>query len=808
MQAIPARDGLILPIFNGTSTLLNTAEHFVECGYSVIPLYGNLDSNSAKVAAVAWTEFQHRQPTEAELRYWFTEQRYPGLAIVTGSVSQLAVLDCDVLLAFTRFCHRLPDLIDTHTVKTRRGWHLYFRLPPGLSLPSLKGQGVDLLSDGKYVVAPPTSVNGWTYKVSRNVEPRTLNESDTAGILAFFGTAATPTPQPRAAPEFTPFIRDSEGNNQNCRTASTRLLIDYDLISRYKYRVNRDGRNEALFQASLFARDQGWHVEDVLACLVDVHVRQPAGRSHRPESDTQRRREAIATIRSAFSRPARPCRQRAHYNNEQLPNRVRERLLQMGQTCVVRVLEGLRLTGIEPGQEFVIGEALQKLKGRVGRDSIYQALKATTPDGQPIFDSLPPDPPTLAHTDTKTQQPHNNKCFVVIPQIPGKNKRGRPAQVFVMPGNLDLCRKLGVKPSVSDPITVEDLQTAKQTRQAVHRELIRRRPGQYPCQWLARRLGVCLRTIHAYNREIPIGVQAIYAEMPVTWSMLHRIPDDFEVPGTFLEDEAGERYPARRDIAMRLLSKGRYVTHKRREANYYWFGDISQNRTIRPGLHRNTQVQIVRQHENGAQQHPQSRLPAPMLTVYADDLPKNTSPHTLPLSNAPTTPPVSEERTRQATKPKSKRFFRRPLADERMEQLAKQVHAQTNPSLHGNPDGLSIFNARRLVDTYGVGPVEAALKRMGWLRDRGKLTSAAGFMITVSRIEWRKQNGATDLGSPAPRFQAEPTRKGRSTYRKSSKDALMKSEAWLCWRAQFAEEQGDWDDAAFWRSKIKREIPF
>jgi hypothetical protein len=106
-------------------------------------------------------------------------------------------------------------------------------------------------------------------------------------------------------------------------------------------------------------------------------------------------------------------------------------------------------------------------------------------------------------------------------------------------------------------------------------------------------------------------------------------------------------------------------------------------------------------------------------------------------------------------KQKSKRYYRKPFEDNWMERLAQQIQTQTN----NNSGGMSLYNARRLVDTYGVQPCEAALKRMQWLRRRNRdITNAAGFMVVVSRVMWRLQHGCRDLGSIAPRFRGEPAR--------------------------------------------------
>jgi hypothetical protein len=113
------------------------------------------------------------------------------------------------------------------------------------------------------------------------------------------------------------------------------------------------------------------------------------------------------------------------------------------------------------------------------------------------------------------------------------------------------------------------------------------------------------------------------------------------------------------------------------------------------------------------------------------------------LQRSPSTPALPQQ---QAGPPvRSQRYYQRPLADSQLEYLAGQVHVETGK-------GMSLSNARRLVDTYGVQPVEATLKRMVWLRRKGKLSSPAGFLVVASRVEWRAQHGATELGMPAPRF--------------------------------------------------------
>jgi hypothetical protein len=124
-------------------------------------------------------------------------------------------------------------------------------------------------------------------------------------------------------------------------------------------------------------------------------------------------------------------------------------------------------------------------------------------------------------------------------------------------------------------------------------------------------------------------------------------------------------------------------------------------------------------------------------TVTALPVQQMPSPSTPTLPQQGAGPPV-----------RSKRYYRRPLADGRMESLAGKVHVETGQSM-------SLRNARRLVDTYGAKPVEAALKRMVWLRRKDRIRSPAAFLVVASRMEWRVQHDATGLGVPAPRFRGD-----------------------------------------------------
>lgn len=110
-------------------------------------------------ALPSWQRYQKVKPESGELFEWFGSDTPKNVGIVCGKVSSnLVVLDCDTEDAWAdiiRYCndHGI-DLYQTPQVKTARGFHIWIRLrnPP----PSRRIAGLDIQSEGKYVVAPPS----------------------------------------------------------------------------------------------------------------------------------------------------------------------------------------------------------------------------------------------------------------------------------------------------------------------------------------------------------------------------------------------------------------------------------------------------------------------------------------------------------------------------------------------------------------------------------------------------------------------------------------------------------------------------
>jgi hypothetical protein len=121
----------------------HAALQLLALGFSVVP------TNCQKKPLIKWQRLQQERLTQREVLL----SKPPGIAIVTGEISGCVVVDCDSTDAWHRWNKRgqWPGMV----VKTRRGWHCYYR-HPGQRIMNVGTGFIDVRGDGGYVVAPPT----------------------------------------------------------------------------------------------------------------------------------------------------------------------------------------------------------------------------------------------------------------------------------------------------------------------------------------------------------------------------------------------------------------------------------------------------------------------------------------------------------------------------------------------------------------------------------------------------------------------------------------------------------------------------
>jgi len=157
---------------------------YLRLGLSVIPC-GFRD----KRPLIRWEEYQHRLPTEDEVRQWFSDGK-KNVAIICGRVSgNLVVLDFEENAAFAEFINALPeDLLDkikdTWLVKTYRGYHLYLRVTSSDPVKTTKLGKCDIRAEGSYVIAPPSvHPEGVSYLLVKGTKIADVSEEDFSRIL-------------------------------------------------------------------------------------------------------------------------------------------------------------------------------------------------------------------------------------------------------------------------------------------------------------------------------------------------------------------------------------------------------------------------------------------------------------------------------------------------------------------------------------------------------------------------------------------------------------------------------------------------
>lgn len=106
-----------------------------------------------------WEEYKNRRPTKEDVTKWFTENPDANIAIITGEVSGIIVMDLDSPSA-ANYALKRGWFPSTPMVETGRGSQVYMKRPDfPIGNSSNRELKIDMRGDGGYVVAPP-SIHG------------------------------------------------------------------------------------------------------------------------------------------------------------------------------------------------------------------------------------------------------------------------------------------------------------------------------------------------------------------------------------------------------------------------------------------------------------------------------------------------------------------------------------------------------------------------------------------------------------------------------------------------------------------------
>ena len=142
------------------------ALEYIQKNISIIPVGKN------KKPLIKWQKYQTERATVEDLNSWFKSYPEMQIAIVTGAISGLIVVDIDDPKM------DLSWLPTTTIIQTGSGgYHYYYAYTTAFSNKARIRENVDIRADGGYVLAPPSWNLKGEYKVIKKgiCQPFPLN---------------------------------------------------------------------------------------------------------------------------------------------------------------------------------------------------------------------------------------------------------------------------------------------------------------------------------------------------------------------------------------------------------------------------------------------------------------------------------------------------------------------------------------------------------------------------------------------------------------------------------------------------------
>ena len=138
-------------------------QEYLKHGFSLIPI----QRNTKKPKGRTWKKYQYKKATAEDILEWYANDQDINLAIVTGRISQIVVIDLDDPGKHDTLKSIIPEIDKTTIVYTpnRGAYHYYFGINGNIpqSTKNLFNLGIELRSNGLYVLAPPSRLNGKYY---------------------------------------------------------------------------------------------------------------------------------------------------------------------------------------------------------------------------------------------------------------------------------------------------------------------------------------------------------------------------------------------------------------------------------------------------------------------------------------------------------------------------------------------------------------------------------------------------------------------------------------------------------------------
>jgi hypothetical protein len=141
--------------------MLKEALRYLEKGFSVIP------TKQDKTPYCKWEPWQKEKPSQEQVKEWWKKWPSANIALVTGELSNLMVIDTDTPEATQKIQDYIPENIITPIQSTPRdGRHFFFKHIEGFSNRAKVLPGVDMRTTGGYIMVSPSrngEGKGWQW---------------------------------------------------------------------------------------------------------------------------------------------------------------------------------------------------------------------------------------------------------------------------------------------------------------------------------------------------------------------------------------------------------------------------------------------------------------------------------------------------------------------------------------------------------------------------------------------------------------------------------------------------------------------
>lgn len=342
-------------------TVLEAALKYCHDGYSVIPAIN-------KQGIVGWTEWQTKKADAEQIRFWWKQYPNANVAIVTGKISDLVVIDVDDPAGETALDQYLPDSLITPIEMTPGGGkHIYFKYPidgeirnSQRAFPELPK--VDVRADGGMIVITPSKDDRGFYHWIKGLE---------LGVVA---------------PQELPLALYNILSFKSFKIARTVPKLATESNNHYKI-LQKGTRDSDLFKIGMALADgkcPDWMIEQVLQNLA-LAADPPF-----PQTEIQ------AKIKSIFNRTER--------KGKNLAEEVREFFsLQQGYTMTTEVQQTLQLTTREEKKNLTVILSRLQEQGIIERygekrgcyrpvDRSVEVINIREADTSPLYLRLPLEP--------------------------------------------------------------------------------------------------------------------------------------------------------------------------------------------------------------------------------------------------------------------------------------------------------------------------------------------------------------------------------------------------------------------------------